>query len=433
MGDRASANFGLTVAHAIPHEGEHLLEIETAGRVISTKLQFIDRDMDLALLLLPDFAVKGPPASAADREACFLEPSIGASIRLISADGVVVGNISAIEVAAHIPTLGAASSRLQKGMFEVQLSSAVEPGISGAPVMDESGQPFGIVVAAFQSDRGSMHAVLARPIHQILREMDLSLITTDSSITDITVGVLTTSEYTLGRLLNKLVDPTRISRHGDAYFQGRLGLMGPNVVAAMLSRIGNIGSAIVTTKMLGGFDINYVMLLGTCGGLKPDDQQLGDVVVSSDILYYEPGAIATGRDLRLTRIAGSTPRWLSGLAAGITIADRGLSGTDMVAPRVHVGSIASGEKVVRDTKTFASLLGEWQSALAVEMEAAGVAEAVSSSGGGDIPFVVIRGIADFADASKDDRFRDLAADRAVDVGAQLLDKLAQRPLEAPSS
>jgi nucleoside phosphorylase len=63
------------------------------------------------------------------------------------------------------------------------------------------------------------------------------------------------------------------------------------------------------------------------------------------------------------------------------------------------------------------------------MEAAGMAEAVSASGR-NVPFVVVRGIADFADESKDDSFREVAAERAVDVGADLLRKLPAGEPEA---
>jgi nucleoside phosphorylase len=77
---------------------------------------------------------------------------------------------------------------------------------------------------------------------------------------------------------------------------------------------------------------------------------------------------------------------------------------------VHRGTIASGEKLIRDTKLRDGLAKEY-GILCFEMEAAGVLA--------DFPCIVIRGISDYCDSHKNDQWHGYAAATAAAYARQL--------------
>jgi 5'-methylthioadenosine/S-adenosylhomocysteine nucleosidase len=409
--DEFSNLYALTVAHAIPEDFGDELILKFRNRALHVALHQIDREKDWALLTLPDLQLEQAISPVYD-------PDVGMAVTVGLPGGSISGFVTAIEIDVRIPT--APGSRMYRDMFEVQLSGPVLPGTSGAPVLSAEGHPVGIVVASFRNVTAETNSIFATTIRSVLRGTRLQPVSMDSRPT-VTVGILASSERTLNLLLRALDSRTRIFHGEDTYFKGKIGPEGLTIIATALPNIGNIGSAIATTKLLANFPVDYVVVVGTCGGLQPSTQKLGDVVISSEIIYYESAAFRQDDISPRIRVAGITPRWISELASEINFetADRV---SDEPHPQIHVGSIASGEKLIRDTGQLKALLGQWRSAVAVEMEGAGVAEAVSMSGR-DPPVIVIRGIADLSDGSKDDRFRDVAASRSVYVAFELLKKL----------
>ncbi|NEP43357.1 MAG: hypothetical protein F6K35_30685 [Okeania sp. SIO2H7] len=79
---------------------------------------------------------------------------------------------------------------------------------------------------------------------------------------------------------------------------------------------------------------------------------------------------------------------------------------------MHFGVVASGEKVVADTSTIPELQGTWNKLIGVEMESFGVASAVDrlNSAPG---MLMVKGICDWADSSKNDDWQAYAADVAA--------------------
>lgn len=89
--------------------------------------------------------------------------------------------------------------------------------------------------------------------------------------------------------------------------------------------------------------------------------------------------------------------------------------------KIAVGPIASGSVVVKDGITWDKLI-KWgvRSVHALEMEAASIGSVAYRSGLTD--WVVVKGVMDYADPRKDDRFKHFAAKAAAEVLFQLLSK-----------
>ncbi|KAJ0146221.1 D-xylose 1-dehydrogenase [Fusarium oxysporum f. sp. albedinis] len=92
-------------------------------------------------------------------------------------------------------------------------------------------------------------------------------------------------------------------------------------------------------------------------------------------------------------------------------------------PEIHYGIIASGNKLIKDAAIRDTLLEDTgHQCLCVEMEAAGLMDR--------FPCLVIRGICDYADSHKNDRWQRYAAATAATFAVELLEYVPATQLEA---
>ena len=163
---------------------------------------------------------------------------------------------------------------------------------------------------------------------------------------------------------------------------------------------GNGQAAVVAERMISWAKPAAVIFVGIAGTLK-GDIALGDVVAATRVDQYQGGKdTTTGFKARPETWAGSH-RLLQ--VAQYSEADgqwvKFLPGDGRPVPNVHFKPIASGD-VVKDTSNsqLATLLNTtYNDAAAIEMEAAGVAQAAQHS---HVELLVIRGISDPSDGSK---------------------------------
>jgi len=185
---------------------------------------------------------------------------------------------------------------------------------------------------------------------------------------------------------------------GTRFETGRLGSTGPDVVLGLVGK-GNNPAAVLAERAISEFSPIAVLFVGVAGALWPSIR-LGDVVVASQVYAYHGGTSEDDgmrarprtweiphREAQIAQHLIRTEGWLH--SAGIQ--DR---------PQAHFGPIAAGE-VVQDSRLSghaAWIREHYNDALAIEMEAAGVAQAGHLNR--SLPVVVIRGISDRADGSK---------------------------------
>ncbi|KAF5268133.1 hypothetical protein FOXYS1_981 [Fusarium oxysporum] len=90
-------------------------------------------------------------------------------------------------------------------------------------------------------------------------------------------------------------------------------------------------------------------------------------------------------------------------------------------PEIHYGIIASGDSLIKDAATR-DKLSDRQQFLCVEMEAAGLMD--------KFPCLVIRGICDYADSHKNDRWQRYAAATAAAFAVELLEHVPAKQVQA---
>ncbi|KAL2833601.1 nucleoside phosphorylase domain-containing protein [Aspergillus pseudoustus] len=229
-----------------------------------------------------------------------------------------------------------------------------------------------------------------------------------------------------------------------------------NVVLAALhySRIGPSPAAWVTAQMRAAFpNLQFILVVGIGGGVPQSgsgvDVRLGDIVVGKPneahggVVQYGSGKVTLGgfqrtgflnspptvlskaiTELEARRLREQFPfsQYLSQLTlydhvGGDTCAQckrerivrRSLRQKDVM---IYYGTIASGNKVIKNARERDQLSAELGGILCFEMEAAGLMN--------DSPCLVIRGICDYADSHKNKRWQPYAAETAAAYAKALL-------------
>jgi nucleoside phosphorylase len=199
------------------------------------------------------------------------------------------------------------------------------------------------------------------------------------------------------------------TKHGGSY----------RVVVTMLHSMGNLQAAHATADLIRGWSPRFILVNGIAGGLSKGQQDFGDIVASESIIYYELAKVRSAGQERRNRQFLADPTLLDGIlnltgsAWKMRLPPRpdGTKASD-VHPRIHIGPIASGEKIIAAVEAADDLRSTQANLIAVEMESAGVASAAFSATK-KVGFLVIRAICDFADESKDDRWHEYAAQSAA--------------------
>ncbi|WP_081913629.1 5'-methylthioadenosine/S-adenosylhomocysteine nucleosidase [Glycomyces sp. NRRL B-16210] len=208
-------------------------------------------------------------------------------------------------------------------------------------------------------------------------------------------------------------------------------------IALCLTGVGNAPAAVVAERAIQEFSPVAVLFVGVAGGLG-NAVELGDVVVASHVYAYH-GGTSEDDGLRARPRTWETAHQLLQLAQEVDRSDtwRHRLPPETSPPKVHFRPIAAGE-IVQNSRISNEALwirDHYNDAAAIEMEAAGVAQASHLNGA---PAAIIRGISDRADGGKTSandanwqpRAAANAAAFAVELAAALISDTA---LAAPST
>ncbi|KAF5725136.1 Pfs domain-containing protein [Fusarium mundagurra] len=249
----------------------------------------------------------------------------------------------------------------------------------------------------------------------------------------------------------------------NCYFLGRIAHH--HIVAACLPNLeyGTNAAASAAGDMKRSYNPPFCLLVGIGGGVPTEqhDIRLGDVVVGHSIVQYDLGS-ETGENFKIKDHAlQSPPRHLRAVVSSLRsnpdpignsiapylatifawkgIADYRHQGHDRdvlsqscsacrsllqpcdhvrqreqrkdSAAKIHYGKIASGNRLIKDA-VFRDQVAAKHDVICFEMEAAGIVNSV--------PCLVIRGISDYCDANKNDKWQEYAAATAAAYAKLLL-------------
>ena len=238
--------------------------------------------------------------------------------------------------------------------------------------------------------------------------------------------IITALEEERDAVLDKLPDPERHAPSGDIriYYTANLSTKNETYRIAVVSLIGmgRLEAANATNDAIKRWKPKYIIMVGIAGGIASAQVKVGDVIISNQVADYELQKFtADGTEIRWSAyqvnqlILSAVNNFRSAEWIPHISALRPVPGT----PKRHIGTIASGDKVIATNDVLTSYQKTWPKLIGVEMEASGVAKAAFQT---QPPpgFFMVRGVSDLADADKGDDWREYACDVAATYTLELL-------------
>jgi len=216
-------------------------------------------------------------------------------------------------------------------------------------------------------------------------------------------------------ILKKLMDIEDTENiAGMDFYKGKLE---NKEVILVRSGIGKVNAAICSQILSSNFNVTHIINTGVAGAVK-DDLNVGDIVISSDVVEHDFDATGFGYKL------GEIPR----MDTYIFEADKKLidiafkaSKNETLKHNTMIGRILSGDVFVASPEKKDFL---WRSfeGYCTEMEGASIGH---TSYLNNIPFVIIRAISDKADGTAHANFNDFLHEAAQNSSAIVIDILKQ--------
>ncbi|WP_417537659.1 5'-methylthioadenosine/S-adenosylhomocysteine nucleosidase [Marinomonas sp.] len=158
-------------------------------------------------------------------------------------------------------------------------------------------------------------------------------------------------------------------------------------VVLLKSGIGKVNAAVSTTLLLSEFTPEYVINIGSAGGFDPD-LQVGDVVISDQVVHHDVDVTAFGYAM------GQVPNMPATFSADPQLVEQAKHALLTVTQvQAKVGLIGTGDSFMNDPVRVDAVRTIFPDLVAVEMEAAAVAQVCFKFG---TPFVVVRSLSDIA-------------------------------------
>ena len=216
-----------------------------------------------------------------------------------------------------------------------------------------------------------------------------------------------------------------VTNDSTNYWTGQIG--NKSILLATDDKMGIAAAASLSTKIIAKFSPNYLIMAGIAAGVKDDEKNYGDILVSRYTWNYESGKYKYNQKTKKTMFE-PTPEQLELNDTIVHIINEIKSDINLlqniydgfpnttenlkpeVKPKVFMGPLASGSAVLADQKKIDSIRRQNRKLIGIDMETFGVFYAAKSfSNNGGTKAISIKSISDFADNKKSDKYRSYAA------------------------
>lgn len=205
---------------------------------------------------------------------------------------------------------------------------------------------------------------------------------------------------------------------------------GIDIIATSARNMGLVATAIVTAKVLKEWNPLMAAMIGVCGGRQEKGLNIGDIVVANKCFHYQFGAFENGEIARELVVENIEPR-ITDIAEHLINRTDVLSDIQKLPPRGfrkpntilrgYIGPMASADLVVKDVEKFGEAIDADRKTIAVDMESYAFMKAAKLTRT-QYAFV-IKSVSDFADAEKNDDFREYAKFTSTHFFLNILQKL----------
>ena len=166
-------------------------------------------------------------------------------------------------------------------------------------------------------------------------------------------------------------------------------------VMLMLSGVGKVNAAYALTTILNNFAVDFVINIGSAGGVVKDhDVKVMDVVIAKKVCNHDVDLTLANR---LPGVLPNTPQYFE---SAVTM--EMLNAFETTGLSYHYATIASGDQFVCDLARIDYITTHFEDVCAVEMEAGAIAQICYLR---KIPFVVFRSISDVVNQYQDNQMQ----------------------------
>lgn len=209
-----------------------------------------------------------------------------------------------------------------------------------------------------------------------------------------------------------------------------------DLVHYMIGASTNLYSASTVSNCLALWDPEFVILLGIAAGFEDKGVNIGDVLVSDKVVYYEKSKVKEDGVVEIRYDSWKSSDTLRGFLEDICThkwqfrsrLKKECTKLELSKLNVHFGSILSGEKIVDDPEFRKELQKGCPEAIGLEMEAAGIHVSLWKSFDSSNA-TTIKGVSDYAQNKKDD-YQKCAACSAAEFFLELLENGVLEPFQA---
>ncbi|WP_314911162.1 5'-methylthioadenosine/adenosylhomocysteine nucleosidase [Cardiobacterium hominis] len=228
------------------------------------------------------------------------------------------------------------------------------------------------------------------------------------------VAIIGAMEQEIALLQSRIAQPQHEKVAHVAITRGTLA--GKPILLAQ-SGIGKVNAAITTTILLEKYQAACVINTGSAGGLQGGMKQ-GDVVVGIQTAHHDADATAFGYAI------GQLPQMPARYDSDATLVEHAArAAVAFDGAAIHRGLIVSGDQFINHPDKIARIRTHFPDALAVEMEAAAIAQTCYQFAR---PCVIIRALSDLADGEAEysfETFLQMAATHSAEMVENLVKAL----------
>ncbi|MFC2948431.1 5'-methylthioadenosine/S-adenosylhomocysteine nucleosidase [Virgibacillus sediminis] len=226
-----------------------------------------------------------------------------------------------------------------------------------------------------------------------------------------TIGIIGAMDEEIAKLMENMRDVKEESIANCLFAEGTL--KGTDVVV-LKSGIGKVNAAMAATIMHERYHPSYVINTGSAGGHSAE-LEVGDIVISNRVVHHDVDVTAFG--YAYGQVPG-LPSMFDADAQLVSIAIKAAKGMGL---RYAEGIIATGDTFMEDPSKVEEVNKKFPAMLAMEMEAAAIAQVCSQY---EVPFVIIRALSDIAGKESSVSF-DAFLEKAADNAAGLIMEMVQ--------
>lgn len=202
------------------------------------------------------------------------------------------------------------------------------------------------------------------------------------------IGIIGAMDVEVNNLKKDMKIENICKKAGMEFCEGSL--KGQKVVVVR-SGIGKVNAAVCTQILVDVFGVDAVINTGIAGSLNAEIN-IGDIVVSTDVLHHDVDAVNFGYPL------GQIPQMdVFSFQADEKLAKTAKEVCEKVNPEIKVfrGRVVSGDQFIADREVKNRIEANFHG-FCTEMEGAAIAQTAYLN---EVPFVIIRAISDKADDS----------------------------------